>query len=253
MIVIMLLMLLMVLTIIIITMLMMMMMMMMMMIISMMMMMMIISMMMIMSMMMSMMMMMMMMMLGFNEGEQEALQKWSVFLCEPSGAYDNLIPYHFYLIAYDHVAAAMVVGSGESSSWKAVSIGKKSDKYNIQLANWWRPTHKLSQVLKSLMTFVGIETDDIDIDKHLKTSKSTTTDDVSNRGSGVEIVVDGDTIEPKNSTSVSSTITSSDDVSHSHSIDESSSNNVDLYRFHVSNCRPTMSYFSTASKLLNSC
>jgi len=195
----------------------------------------------------SMMMMMMMMMLGFNEGEQEALQKWSVFLCEPSGAYDNLIPYHFYLIAYDHVATAMVVVSGESSSWKAVSIGKKSDKYNIQLANWWRPTHKLSQVLKSLMTFAGIEADDIDIDKHLKTTKSTTTDD------GVEIVVDGDSIIPKNSTSVSSTITSIDDGSHSHSIDESNSNNVDLYRFHVSNRRPTMSYFSTASKLLNSC
>jgi hypothetical protein len=200
------------------------------------------------------MMMMMMMMLGFNEGEQEALQKWSVFLCEPSGAYDNLIPYHFYLIAYDHVAAAMVVGSGESSSWKAVSIGKKSDKYNIQLANWWRPTHKLSQVLKSLMTFAGIEADDIDIDidKHIKTTKSTTTDDVSN-GGGVEVVVDGDSIIPKNSTSVSSTIKSIDDGSHSHSIDESSSNNVDLYRFHVSNRRPTMSYFSTASKLLNSC
>jgi len=199
------------------------------------------------------MMMMMMMMLGFNEGEQEALQKWSVFLCEPSGAYDSLIPYHFYLIAYDHVAAAMVVGSGESSSWKAVSIGKKSDKYNIQLANWWRPTHKLSQVLKSLMTFAGIEADDIDIDKHLKTTKSTIADDVSNGGSGVEIVVDGDSIIPKNSTSVSSTIKSIDDGSHSHSIDESSSNNVDLYRFHVSNRRPTMSYFSTASKLLNSC
>lgn len=146
----------------------------------------------------------------------------------------------------------MVVVSGESSSWKAVSIGKKSDKYNIQLANWWRPTHKLSQVLKSLMTFAGIETDDIDIDNHLRTSKSTATDDVSN-GGGVEIVVDVDTIEPKNSTSVSSTITSIDDGSHSHSIDESSSNNVDLYRFHVSNRRPTMSYFSTASKLLNSC
>lgn len=157
------------------------------------------------------------------------------------------------MIAYDHIAAAMVVVSGESSSWKAVSIGKKSDKYNIQLANWWRPTHKLSQVLKSLMTFAGIETDDIDIDKHLKTSKSTTTDDDVSNGGSEEIVVDGDTIEPKNYTSVSSTITSIDDGSHSHSIDERSSNNVDLYRFHVSNRRPTVSYFSTASKLLNSC
>jgi hypothetical protein len=47
--------------------------------------------MMIMSMMMLMIMMMMIMImrLGCNEGEQEALQKWSVFLCEPSGTYDR--------------------------------------------------------------------------------------------------------------------------------------------------------------------
>ena len=59
---------------------------------------------------------------------------------------------HFYLIAYDHVAVTMDVDVdvviGESSSWKAVSIGKNSDKYNRQLANWWRPTHKPSEVLK---------------------------------------------------------------------------------------------------------
>jgi len=109
------------------------------------------------------------------------------------------------------------------------------------------------------MTFAGIDTTDdivIDDDDVLTTTTTNNTSVTNATTDSVEIdddvdddVDDDETIESKNYSAISSIPITGDGPNRS--IHESNSN-VDLYRFHVSHRKPSMSYFSSASKLLNS-